>query len=69
MKKSELDDIESQLDKLIVIFERTKLENIALHKKNRSLTSENVELLGKKKKTATSLKGLINQLQDGLCQK
>jgi uncharacterized protein (TIGR02449 family) len=67
MIESELDDLESKIDKLIALLKQVKLENNSLHKKNTSLSIENTHLLDKEKKAAGSLKNLITQLQDELC--
>ena len=69
MLESELDDLESQIDKLIESYQQVKLENNALHKKITSLSKENLVLLDKKEKAAAAMKKLIMQLQDKLlCQ-
>lgn len=69
MVESELDDLESQIDKLVAMLKHVRLENSSLHKKNNSLVLENAALLDKEKKAAGSIKTLITQLQDEIsCQ-
>lgn len=64
MVESELKDLEAQIDKLIEIARKLKLENSSLHKKIAALNSENVALLDKKNQAAVAIKALIARLGD-----
>jgi uncharacterized protein (TIGR02449 family) len=69
MVENDLNSIESKVDKLIASLQRVRLENDSLRKKNLCLSKENVVLLDKNKKAATSINSLIVQLKDELlCQ-
>lgn len=69
MVENGLNNLESKVDKLIELLQKVRLENKSLNKKLVLLNKENVVLSDKIKKAVTSLKNLVMQLQDELCQK
>lgn len=69
MTKSELDNLELQIDSFIESFQQLTIENNSLRKKITNLNHEYAFLSDKKKKIAAGLRTIIAQLQDELsCQ-
>jgi len=69
MTKSELDNLELQIDSFIESFQQLAIENNSLHKKVTDLSHERASFLDKKKKIAATIRTIISQLQDELsCQ-
>ncbi len=66
MLKVDLENLERALDKLIMLANQKKLENVALGKKLESLHQENSILVAKKKTAVAAIKIMIRQLEDEL---